>query len=190
MSIILNGARLADKYHRGHLRDDSGEPYRNHLIRVAGRVAMLDGMEDCDIAASYLHDSREDRAALFGGFITMDEEIRQNCAADTLYIVIALTNPSIAMKGESRQDRKSADREHLSKCPRRVKRIKLIDRDDNLSELYHDLKHGISKRFDFGALYARESELLLQQSLAGADPELEEILAKSIARLSTLCKRT
>lgn len=189
MSIILNAARLADKWHHGQLRDDSGEPYRNHLIRVAGRVAMLSDIEDCDVAGSFLHDSREDRAKLFGGLVAMDEEIRQNCGTDTLVIVIAMTNPSIAMKGEPREDRKAADREHLAKCPRRVKRIKLIDRDDNICELDHDLRYGISQRFDFGRLYARESELLLQQSLAGADRELEETLARNIAKLNQLCRK-
>ena len=69
MSIILNGARLAARWHKDQKRDDSGLPYMTHLIRVAGRVMTLDGMEETDGAASYLHDSLEDQAKNFGGTI-------------------------------------------------------------------------------------------------------------------------
>jgi len=186
MSIILNGARLAARWHKNQKRDDTGAPYMTHLIRVAGRVMTLDEMEECDGAAAYLHDSLEDQAENFGGSIQMQEEIRRECGQDTLVIVLGLTNPSKGME-LPRVERKHIDREHLRRCPQRVKRIKLVDRIDNLQEILHDLRHGLSKRHKFAAMYAGESELLLKESLTGADSTLEQELAQTIADLRAIC---
>jgi (p)ppGpp synthase/HD superfamily hydrolase len=186
MSIILNAARLAARYHREQKRNNNGYPYMTHLIRVAGRVMTLDDMNEADAAAAFLHDGPEDQVKAPGDLEQMHREIEQACGVETLVIVIALTNPS---KGStaSRAERKQIDREHLSRCPVRVKRIKLVDRNDNLQESIRDILIGHDTNFKFNRLYADESQLLLDESLIGADPLLEAELAESIKQLHAAC---
>ena len=187
MSIITAAAQLAARYHKEQTRKNNGRPYITHLIRVAGRVATLPGMEDADVSAAYLHDGPEDIPKTLGAFEQMSFEILETCGQETLDIVLALTNPSKGMK-LPRPERKKIDREHLAKCPRRVKRIKLVDRIDNIEESILDLSLHIDRNIGFNELYADESELLLKEALQGADTELETELVAAISRLRYICR--
>lgn len=181
-SIIIAAAQLAARYHQNQKRKTSGRPYITHPIRVAGRVATLPGMEDADVAASFLHDGPEDQAPTTEKRDEMHTEILQACGQKTLDLVMALTNPSKGMN-LPRAERKQMDREHLKGYPVRVKRIKLVDRIDNLHETISDILLGIDHKRDFNLLYAAESEQLLEEALRGADPELEKELTQAIANL-------
>ena len=187
MSIIIAAARLAAHYHKNQTRKNNGRPYVTHLIRVAGRVAILAGMEDADAAAAFLHDVIEDCTKNDNQRHQMRFEILETCGQETLDIVLALTNPSKSMK-LPRPERKKIDREHLAKCPRRVKRIKLVDRIDNIEESILDLSQHVDRNYRFNEIYADESELLLKEALQGADTELETELATAIGRLHHTCR--
>jgi len=188
MSIITAASQLAARYHKEQTRKNNGRPYITHLIRVAGRVATLPGTEDADVAGSFLHDILEDIPKTLDVFHQMQFEILETCGQETLDIVVALTNPSKGMK-LPRPERKQIDRDHLAKCPRRVKRIKLVDRIDNVEESIVDLSLGLDKSTKFNEIYANESEQLLTEALCGADVELETELARSIQNLRFVCSR-
>jgi hypothetical protein len=63
------------------------------------------------------------------------------------------------------------DFRHLGKQPVKVKRIKAVDRIDNLGETVLDLMSGIGASPRFAMLYADESEALVE-SLSGIDLDL------------------
>jgi len=186
-SIIIAAAQLAARYHKDHTRKNNNRPYQTHLIRTAGRVATLPGVKDADVAAAFLHDSLEDIPQTLEAFERMSFEILETCGQDTLDLVLALTNPSKRSK-LTRPERKRMDREHLAKCARRVKRIKLVDRIDNLEESILDLTLHNDRNYTFNEQYAAESELLLNEALRGADPELELELERCIQTLRWTCR--
>ena len=188
MSIIIAAAQLAARYHKDQKRKNSGRPYLTHLVRTSGRVATLPGMEEADVAATFLHDSLEDIPQSLDVFEQMSFEILETCGQETLDIVLALTNASKGLK-LPRAERKKIDREHLAGYAVRVKRIKLVDRIDNVDESITDLSLGYDHDVAFNQLYASESELLLTEALRGADPELEMELSRSIQRLHWICAR-
>jgi (p)ppGpp synthase/HD superfamily hydrolase len=187
-NIILSAAQLAARYHQHQKRKNNGSPYVTHLIRVAGRALTLPEATEVMGAAGFLHDSIEDQTATPAERERMSEEIEASCGGATLEMVLALTNPSKGIKAP-RAERKRMDREHLQACCREVKLVKLVDRIDNLSESYTDVKAGLDNKLEFNLLYCEESELLLRQSLNEVDPALEQELRDSIEDLRLLCTR-
>lgn len=183
MSIILVAARLAAFYHRNQKRDNSGRPYMAHLVRVAGRVATIEGMTETDVAGAFLHDTLEDQATTPELFEEIREAIQTGCGKDVYSVVLDLTNKSKSSPQLSRAERKKIDREHLATCSEHVKTIKLIDRIDNVNEFIMDALLGLEQRHDFLRKYADESELLLKEALTGVNPDLEIELAAAIKRL-------
>jgi (p)ppGpp synthase/HD superfamily hydrolase len=160
MSIILkNAIALAFKHHNGQTRKYDGTEYVQHVLRV-GVKAYKCGNE-IDGCIGVLHDTKEDTG------ITDEEIIGIGVGGDVVLAgVNELTNPSKEHKDKPRWKRKQIDREHLKKCSDRIKRIKLIDRIDNLL----DLKEGPA---DFKLLYAGESMDLHAESLSGVSPDLD-----------------
>ena len=189
MSIILNAARLAAHYHRNQKRDSSGRPYVTHLIRVAGRVATLEGMTEDDVAAAFLHDVLEDQAPTPEFYEEIKASIQTQCGKETYYIVLDLTNKSKSLTGPKlpRAERKKVDREHLATREKDVQRIKLVDRIDNVNEFARDAQAGVETRHDFLLLYCKESEQL-RDVLEHADPDLAMELSLAIASLRQVVK--
>lgn len=188
MNIILKAAALAAHYHRDQKRDSNGKPYCTHLCRVAGRVATHKGTTEQDVAGSFLHDIIEDQAKTLELHDEIMAAILRDCGPDVLNIVIDMTNPSKGSK-LPRADRKQMDRAHMRVCPKNVKIIKLIDRIDNLNEFANDTLLGLERRPDFLLKYCDESEMMLQEALHGADPELELELAEAIKTLRSICEQ-
>lgn len=189
MSIILNAARLAAHYHRNQKRDSSGRPYLTHLIRVAGRVATLEGMTEENVAGAFLHDTLEDQATTPALYEEIKAAIQTQCGKEVYYIVLDLTNKSKSLTGPklSRAERKKIDREHLATREKNVQRIKLVDRIDNVNEFAQDTLAGAETRRDFLLLYCTESEQL-RNVLEHADPDLAMELSLAIGGLRQIAK--
>jgi (p)ppGpp synthase/HD superfamily hydrolase len=181
MSVILNAAKLAVRYHQDQLRDN-GLPYLTHLIRVGGRATTRHELTEEDVAGAFLHDIIEDQAYTAELHDEIVRKILKDCGVRVLSTVISLTNPS---KGStlSRAERKAEDRKHMAGQARNVKIIKLIDRIDNVNELAIDMQRGVEKRYDFVLTFCDESDLLLKEALTGVAADLENELALAIINL-------
>jgi (p)ppGpp synthase/HD superfamily hydrolase len=166
MSIILNAAALAVRAHQGQKRKYTGFPYVTHPARVAGRVGLLPEVTEEMVAAAYLHDVLEDTS------ITR-EEIDVATNVQVGYYVEQMTNRSKGT-GLPRDQRKAMDRKHLSEVTIEVKKIKALDRIDNLLEM-------TDAPGDFKKLYVEES-FLLADALATnwADPLVDELRAAAL----------
>lgn len=144
----------------------SGEPYHNHLRRVAKTVFMFTDNPDI-LAGAWLHDSHEDYpeqvpiSRLAGEF---------NAVVGTL--VWELTNVYVRENklytNWPRGKRKTAEAERLSKCSWSARLIKLADRLDNIT--CYKLQDPTFKDHQY---YVNES-LQLIEALKGTNEILEQ----------------
>ncbi len=178
MSVILRAARFAKAAHERQCRKWSGDAYILHPGRVASRVSLLVGATEDMVAAAWLHDVLEDTTVEAADLrFTLGEKVTQ--------MVIALTNPSTypIPSPLPRDQRKKIDREHLAKQSPEIKKIKMLDRIDNLRDMpgaEYCLKHGretvgMADMVQFKHLYAVES-LLLVGAIGDADELLKDEL--------------
>lgn len=163
MSIILKAAALATRAHEGKKRKYTDFPYITHPARVAGRVGILPGVTEELVAAAYLHDVLEDTTVT-------REEIEQETNAQVGFYVDCMTNRS-KDTGLPRAACKEMDRKHLAEIPDEVKKIKTLDRIDNLLEM-------TVASTDFKKTYSEES--LLLADVLGTGPLVDEL--RMIAR--------
>jgi len=180
MSLIIKAARFADLAHRGQMRKATNVPYITHVIRVAGRVATLHGATEAMVAAAFLHDVIEDCAVSFN-------TIKQQFGDEVASLVLTLTSYSkqIEQAAEysgsvftlpNRAARKELDRQYLKTVSEETKRIKMVDRLDNL---YDTLQEADAK---WAIKYVEESEHLWTLALEGIDSEMDaEFKALAIA---------
>lgn len=154
MKKVIETARQA---HYGQFRKwGEKDPYIVHPTRVAEKLATLVGVEQDDIAAAYLHDVLEDVAIKQNKVAEYEALIRDVSSETTLKLVWELTNPTEGpeWEGKSRSEKRKADWEHLAKISNRAKRIKLVDRWDNLKNAKVMPKKLLAK-------YLAESQILL-----------------------------
>ena len=138
-------------------RKYTGEPYTEHLERVAKLVENVDHDANM-LAAAYLHDTVEDTA-------TTIEDITAEFGEDIAYLVLHLTDVSRPQDG-NRAVRKTLEREHIASGVARVHTVKLADLIDNSESIQsHDAK--------YAKVYMEEKRLLLTV-LADGDPKLFE----------------
>lgn len=171
MNKILAAAQFAARAHSGQVRKYTERPYITHPARVAAMAMTLPYADEVMVCAAWLHDTVEDcgvaaaeLAALFG--------------QDVADVVCELTHtPKSQVPHLGRAQRKALDRNRLEKSSLTARRIKLLDRIDNLREMDE-------APLDFLGVYVNESQLLLDESLRGADDELERTLRAEIARLN------
>lgn len=156
MNIIVQAASFAEFAHRGQLRKYSLLPYITHPNRVGGRAAVYGVDAAC---AGHLHDIVEDTSysldmieSIFGKKISK--------------LVFELTSHSKLLKSSgNRAERKQLDYKFLSNVSATAKRIKMLDRIDNLNDL--DLTQG------FARVYATETEDLIKALTGTSDLALE-----------------
>jgi (p)ppGpp synthase/HD superfamily hydrolase len=144
-------------------------PYIEHPARVASRLMLCEDATPEEVAAAWLHDVLEDCA------VTADDLLAEGIPPATVKLVEELTNPSKQHPHLRRAQRKEMDREHVLHVSRAAKRIKLIDRADNLRDI-------AGCEDEFKSLYVAES-VLLAKALAGADDALLEDLYRAIDEL-------
>jgi len=167
-NTVLIAARCAFEAHDGQLRKYSNRPYIEHPMRVAGRVSLLPETRDWIVAAAWLHDVLEDTA------VTEDDIFcKWKLPRVTIDLVKELTNPSKGLN-LPREERKKMDREHLYHASEWAKRLKLIDRIDNIRDMTGAEKGWKHK-------YAEETMLLLS-SLLDIRDRVNKILYLELCR--------
>lgn len=176
MSIVIKAAQFARAAHAGQFRDRplaTGYKfqYETHVCRVAGRIALLEGATEEDIAIGYLHDVIEDCGVtyeilqhLFGDYISAGVWWLTSKSKQTEYNA---RRRKESYSSPSRASRKEADRNYLRTAPNMFKKIKLIDRNDNLRDTLMDADAA------WALNYVRESEALYKAALNGIDNVLE-----------------
>lgn len=155
MSLIIRAAQFAALAHQGVKRKYTLRPYIEHPMRVAGAVSLLPDVAEHHVTAAWLHDVIEDCSDQPN---CNYESLAKEFGSPTAQLVRQLTNTSKLEHPEwNRARRKSADRERIRLTSNWAKRIKVIDRIDNLNELSTDIKH-----LPFRNLYFKESGQLLR----------------------------
>lgn len=121
------------------------------------------------VAAAWLHDVLEDCGW------SADELKQAGMPEETIRLVVELTNVSKQFPDLPRRKRKAMDHQRLAAVSRMAKRIKMIDRIDNL----RDMANADDR---FKSLYVAESVQLVS-IIAEADTELAEELYQTIERM-------
>ena len=127
MSLIKKAHALATAMHAGVVRMGSGEPYVEHVERVAASLAEL-GFPEHVIAAAYLHDVIEDT-----GY--SEAELAKEFSPEIAALVAEVTNPALTKVPGNRPWRKAKEVEHLAKASYFGASIKLADMLDNSSNV-------------------------------------------------------
>jgi len=167
MSLIRKAHGFAKLAHVGVYRKWSGEPYVEHVERVAETLAAL-GFPEKVVAAAYLHDVVEDTAI-------SSAEIEAEFGPEVAALVAEVTKPVIPKESSTRAFRKAAFREHLAKSSYFGASIKLSDELDNSRNVAE-----LAPKF--AAIYLPEMRLEVEV-LSHGHPEL---LAKLRGRLAEL----
>jgi (p)ppGpp synthase/HD superfamily hydrolase len=132
MNMVEQAADLARRAHAGQMRKWSeGVPYIAHPERVANKVAALQGANEIDVAAAWLHDVIEDCGPEFA------QEIKDNFPVEVLNLVQELTFPTEGAEwaGKPRAEKNKVRFAHMRAMSRRAQRIKMVDRWDNLLDM-------------------------------------------------------
>lgn len=163
---LVQAARdFASAAHRGvgQLRKYTGQPYDEHLRRVAEVVATVTDDPEMQ-AAAWLHDVVEDTPVTI-------EEVGRRFGPGVRELVDALTDVSRPQDG-NRVARKALDRAHLARAPARAQTVKLADLIDNCADI---CKHDPG----FGRVFVAEMASLLEVLQAG-DPALQQRARKTL----------
>lgn len=165
--LMIEKARsFAIQKHEGQVRKFCGEPYHNHVFRVASLVSKFTTIPEV-ITAAYLHDVVEDCNVQ-----TEQIEYEFNMVVGSL--VEELTNVYTKERYPElpRKERKLQEVIRIGKISSLGKLIKLADRLDNIL----DMKKECQDDFSY---YIKESRELLEV-LRGVNPELERLLEEQL----------
>jgi hypothetical protein len=168
--LVERARAFAIDAHRGvgQLRKYTGQPYEEHLRRVAEIVA---GVSDDGetIAAAWLHDIVEDTPVTI-------EDVGRTFGPGVRELVDALTDVSRPHHG-NRAARKALDREHLAHAPARAQTVKLADLIDNCQDI---CRHSPG----FGRVFLKEMAEVVAVLTQG-DATLHRRAAKTMERWSS-----
>lgn len=168
MSTLEDAIRFASLKHKDQFRKYTGAPYIGHCGRVMGRVMVHPLATTANAAIAVLHDVREDCGVTYEKLDGMFGPVIADGVTD-------LTNTSkIDHPDWNRARRKRYDLARLRGVRRDIQVIKLIDRIDNLHEMFC--------ADDFIKIYCAES-LELLEAIGDADPNLAkeiDILVKHL----------
>ncbi len=161
--LMIEKARsFAIQKHKDQVRKHTGEPYHNHVFRVANMTKHFSSIPEV-LAAAYLHDVIEDCNV-------QTEQIEYEFNMVVAALVEELTNVYTKDRYPelSRKERKVQEAIRIGKISSLAKVIKLCDRLDNVL----DMKKTCPDDFSY---YIKESRDLLEV-LRGANPDLEKLL--------------
>jgi len=127
VELAKKAAGFAMKAHAGVYRMGSGEPYFEHVERVAKALAAL-GFPEHVVAAGYLHDVVEDAGV-------SSEELAKEFGPEVAALVAEVTNPVLPKEPGNRAWRKAKEVEHLAKASYYGASLKLADMGDNSSNV-------------------------------------------------------
>ena len=125
MELLKKAHGFAKVAHAGVVRMGSGEPYFNHVERVAKALAAL-GFPEHVVAAGYLHDVVEDTP------VTADD-LAVEFGPEVAALVAEVTNPVLPKEPGNRAWRMAKINGHLAKTSYYGASIKLADIADNAS---------------------------------------------------------
>lgn len=200
-SLLERARQFATAAHErvGQLRKYTGQPYAEHLRRVADIVSAVSGDAEM-LAAAWLHDVVEDTP-------TTIEEIERQFGTGVRDLVEALTDISRPHDG-NRGARKALDRAHLAQASARAQTVKLADLIDNCQDICaHNARFGAVFLGEMGALldvlHAGDPVLLnrarklhakwagrLKSPAEGVNGEVDEVpLPATLHRAIRLCSR-
>jgi (p)ppGpp synthase/HD superfamily hydrolase len=175
--LVFRAAQLAERAHAGQTRKYTNRPYVTHLARVAGMAMLIPGVDEATICAAWLHDYLEDQVNFWEWKNALVDLLEQGFPVKTVKLLVELTNASKYVDPPlvNRKARKEYDLTSLAKASLDAKRLKVLDRTDNLREL-DDAPP------DFIRLYLQESTALLVV-LGGVGEDLRAALKFEILRL-------
>jgi (p)ppGpp synthase/HD superfamily hydrolase len=127
VDLIKKAREFAELAHAGVVRRGTGEPYFEHVERVAKAVEAL-GFPERVIAAGYLHDVVEDTDV-------SSEELAEKFGPEVAALVAEVTNPALEKLPGNREWRKAKETEHLAKTSYFGASLKLADILDNASNV-------------------------------------------------------
>lgn len=129
--LIGNAFLIANFAHFDQKRQWTGMPYIVHPVRVARMVMQDDKLDERHIAVALLHDTIEDCEETVREQIK--EDIHNKCGAYVYNTVWELTNPSAFVdKAMPRVEKKAMDFAKLKTVSLEAKKIKMMDRLDNI----------------------------------------------------------
>lgn len=167
--MLFDAIRFATDCHASQKRKYTGAPYIQHPLRVMCRAMQLPGVTEEIACAAVLHDVVEDCAV-------ERPTLEKRFGPEVASLVAELTNVSKQTHPAANRDtRKKLDWQRLSRASVTARRLKLLDRMDNLRDI--PLNEG------FLRVYVEESRGLLSV-LRGADADLEKELESLIETLS------
>lgn len=176
MDVIQKAMIFAARAHAGDIvgghqvRKYSGTPYVVHLAEVAGIVASVPHT-DIQVAVALLHDTVEDTATTFDDiYAEFAEDFGKDVALAIEHGVILLTD--VEKSAGNRAQRKSIDRERISKAPNWVKTVKLAD-------LLSNTKDIAANDPNFAINYLAE-KLSLLDALEDGDQTLLQLARKAL----------
>lgn len=123
MTLILKARAFAEKAHAGTFRMGTGEPYFEHVERVAFTLKGY-GFHRCVVAAAYLHDVIEDTTYT-------EADLAKEFGSTVASLVAEVTNPPLVKEPGNRPWRKAKEIEHLAMTSYFGASIKLADMLDN-----------------------------------------------------------
>lgn len=164
--MIEKARNFAIQKHDGQVRKFCGEPYHNHVFRVASLVSKFTQIPEV-IATAYLHDVIEDCNV-------QAEQIEYEFNMVVSALVEELTNVYTKERYPelSRKQRKIQEVIRIGKISSLAKMVKLADRLDNVL----DMKKECPEDYSY---YIKESRELLEV-LRGVNPELERLLEEQL----------
>lgn len=132
MSIVEAAEKIARKAHQGQMRKwtEKTEEFIVHPIRVAEKVKSLN-LGDVAVAAAYLHDVIEDCGDQWA------KDIEEQCGKEVLDLVNELTFPTDKpeFRGMPRAEKNKIRFAKMAVMTEMAKRIKLVDRLDNVCDM-------------------------------------------------------
>jgi len=173
LADLLKAASFSAKKHTGQKRKGAnGEPYINHPIEVAERLAVIGKIEDYNILiAAILHDTLEDTE-------TTEEEITDLFGSEVCGIVKEVTDDKTLPK----EERKRLQIEHAPHLSPSAKQIKLADKISNIEDIIENPPENWS--VERRLRYVEWGELVIE-GVRGTNRELESLFDKIAAKAKT-----
>jgi hypothetical protein len=169
-SLIVRALHDAAKFHSGQNRSWKPVAHMQHVLRVTSRVMLFQDVTTPEITGTAWHDVAEMCCRDVQAQESVYRLHEDRYGRESMEVMRGLTNVSVFYKMQ-RQERKKHDFAHVGRQSFKIKRIKAVDRIDNLTETVLDLMSGVGASPRFALLYADESEALAV-ALAGIDLEL------------------
>lgn len=183
-SLIIRAAGFATAAHSGQFRNnligDVKVPYIVHVSRVAGLVSTLPNVTEEMIAAAWLHDVIED----CGVTKQVIEYLFGKTVADYTFGLTSYSKRPDIVYLKDRKERIYANNLQTAKECIEVRRIKLCDRIDNMTDTLIDAKQ------DFALRYAEETLHLMTHAFTDLpDVDLYTRLFDLVDAVNTKYKR-